>query len=135
MAKLPEDAVNLFNDPAASKAMATVDPQGDINLGPKGSLMAVDPETLAFADIFGTKTRANLEATKKAVVIAFKPSAPFPGYRVKGTFAGFQTAGPLFEQFAKQIKQMLNLDIRAVGVIKVDEVYNLTPPKAGEKVA
>ena len=134
MAQLPQEAVTLFNDPTASKAIATVDPSGDINLGPKGSLGALDGGTLAFADIFGSKTRENLQATKKAVVIAFKNAPPFPGWRVKGTFQGFQSAGPLFENFAQRMKKALNLDIRAVGLIKVDEVWNLTPGQAGKKV-
>ena len=131
MATLPQEAMNLFNDPAASKAIATVDTAGEINLGPKGSLAAVDAQTLAFADIFGSKTRQNLEATRRAVVIAFKNAPPFPGWRVKGTFLGFQTSGPLFDNFAQQMKKALNLDIRAVGVIRVDEVNNLSPGKVG----
>lgn len=135
MATLPEEAVQLFNDPGASKAIATVDAAGELNLGPKSSLAAVDPQTLAFADIFGSQTRGNLEATKKASVIAFKNAPPFPGWRVKGTFQGFQTEGPAFDSFARQMKKALNLDIRAVGIIRVDEVYNLTPGQAGKKAA
>jgi len=135
MAKMPKEVMELFNDPRASKAIATVDAQGNINLGPKGSLAAVDEETLAFADIFGSRTRANLEATRKAVVVAFKLEPPFPGYQIKGTFDSFHTSGSLFDRFADQMKKLLNLQIRAVGVIKVDEVYNLTPPQAGKKIA
>ncbi|MFC1937167.1 hypothetical protein ACFLWY_01255 [Chloroflexota bacterium] len=54
---------------------------------------------------------------------------------MKGTFQGFQTSGPLFDAFAGQVKQMLNLDIKAVGVIKVDGVYSAAPPNAGAKLA
>jgi hypothetical protein len=54
---------------------------------------------------------------------------------VKGTFQGFQTSGPLFENFAKAVEEMLNLDIKAVGVIKVDEVYSAAPPNPGAKIA
>ncbi|MEE9201738.1 MAG: pyridoxamine 5'-phosphate oxidase family protein [Dehalococcoidia bacterium] len=135
MPTLPEEAVQLFNDPSASKAIATVDAAGELNLGPKSSLAAVDPQTPAFADIFGSQTRENLEATGKAAVIAFKNAPPFPGWRVRGTFQGFQTSGPAFDGFARQMKKALNLDIRAVGIIRVDEVYNLTPRQAGKKAA
>ena len=135
MATLPEEAMELFNDMNASKAIATVRAAGELNLGPKSSLAAVDPQTLAFADIFGSQTRQNLEATKKASVIAFKNAPPFPGWRVGGTFQGFQTSGPVFDGFAKQMKKALNLDIRAVGIISVDEVFNLTPGKAGKKAS
>ena len=135
MATLPEEAMELFNDMNASKAIATVDAAGELNLGPKSSLAAVDPQTLAFADIFGSQTRQNLEATKKTSVIAFKNAPPFPGWRVRGIFQGFQTSGPVFDGFAKQMKKAMNLDIRAVGIISVDEVFNLTPGKAGKKAS
>ena len=135
MATLTEKAMELFNDMNASKAIATADAAGELNLGPKSSLAAVDPQTLAFADIFGSQTRENLESTKKTSVIAFKNAQPFPGWRVKGTFQGFQTSGPVFEGFARQMKKALNLDIRAVGIISVDEVFNLTPGKAGKRAA
>jgi hypothetical protein len=57
------------------------------------------------------------------------------GYQVKGTFLGFQTSGELFDRFAKEIKEKINLDIRAVGTIRVDEVYAVAPPDAGKKIA
>jgi hypothetical protein len=41
----------------------------------------------------------------------------------------------LFDTFAKQVKDLLNLDIKAVGVIKVDEVYSTAPPNPGVKLA
>lgn len=134
MAKMPKEVMELFNDPTASKVLCTVDPQGEINAAPKGTLRAIDEETLAFADIMGKRTRENLEATKKAVAVAFKYQ-PLSGYRIKGTFLGFQTSGELFEAISKQVKEMLKLDTRAVGLIRVEEVYALLPPKAGERIA
>ena len=65
----------------------------------------------------------------------FKIQVPPIGYQLKGTFQGFQTSGPLFDSFAGEVKKMLNLDITAVGVIKVDEVYSAAPPNAGAKLA
>lgn len=135
MAKLTQECMALFNDPNVPKVVATVDAQGEINLGPKSSLAAVDEETLAFADIFGSRTRANLEATGKVVLAAFKTTPPFPGYRVKGSFLGFQSQGPLFDRFAQAMKKALNLDIRSVGVIRVEEVYSLSPAQAGKQIA
>ena len=104
-----------------------------LNAVPKETLSAIDEETVAFADIWGDKTNVNLEATSKAAAAVFKIQPPV-GFQVKGTFQGFQTSGPLFDNFAKQVKQMLNLDIRAVGVIKVDEVYSAAPPNPGVKL-
>jgi hypothetical protein len=57
------------------------------------------------------------------------------GYQIKGTFIGFQTSGELFERFAKMVKERINLDIRAVGTIRVDEIYAVAPPEPGKKIA
>ena len=135
MAKMPKEVIDLLNDPQASKVLATCDAAGTLNVVPKGSLMAVDEETVAFADIMGDKTNINLKATGKAAVAVFKMQMPPLGYQVKGTFQGFQTSGPLFDTFAKQIKEMLKTEIRAIGLIKVDEVYSAAPPKPGTKLA
>ena len=135
MAKMPKEVMDALNDPAASKVLATCDSAGTLNVVPKGTLSTVDEETVVFADIMGDKTNVNLEATHKAAVAVFKMQMPPLGFQVKGTFQSFQTSGPMFDTIAKQVKQMLNLDIRAVGVIKVDEVYSAGPPNPGAKLA
>jgi predicted pyridoxine 5'-phosphate oxidase superfamily flavin-nucleotide-binding protein len=135
MAKMPKEVIDLLNDLQASKVLATLDTAGILNVVPKGSLAAVDDETMAFADIMGDKTNINLKATGKAAVAVFKMQMPPLGYQVKGTFQGFQTSGPLFDTFAKQIKEMLKTEIRAIGLIKVDAVYSAAPPKPGTKLA
>jgi len=136
MAKMPKEVMDLLNErPLAPKVLTTCDARGTLNAVPKETLSAVDEETIAFADIWGDKTNVNLKATSKAAVAVFKIQVPPVGYQVKGTFQGFQTSGPLFDTFAKQVKEMLKLDIRAVGVIKVDEVYSAAPPNPGTKLA
>jgi hypothetical protein len=61
--------------------------------------------------------------------------SPVAGYQIKGTFLGFQTSGELFDRFAKEVKEKIKLDIRAVGTIRVDEVYAVAPPEPGKKIA
>jgi hypothetical protein len=75
-----------------------------------------------------------LEVNKKVSALAFKTS-PVAGYQIKGTFLGFQTSGQLFDRFAKEIKERIKLDIKAVGTIRVDEVYAVAPPQPGKKIA
>jgi hypothetical protein len=72
----------------------------------------------------------NLRANSKAAVAMFKIQPPV-GYQVKGTFQGFQTSGPMFDSFAGQVKEQLKLDIKGVGVIKVNEVYSAGVPNPG----
>ena len=64
----------------------------------------------------------------------FKVQLPPVGYQVKGTFQGFQTSGPLFDNFAKEVKARLNLEMKAVGIIKVEDVYSTAPPNPGAKL-
>lgn len=133
MAKMPKKVMDLFNDPQSFKALATSTRDGVPNVSPKHSLIAVDEETLAFADIFGSKTNRNLEENERVSVVAWK--MPPVGYQVKGRFEGFETSGPVFDELSKKIKGAINLDVNAVGFIKVEEVYSVAPPDAGKKIA
>jgi predicted pyridoxine 5'-phosphate oxidase superfamily flavin-nucleotide-binding protein len=132
---MPKDAIDIINDPSAVKVLATVDAAGVLNVVPKGTISAIDEETVIFGDIWGDKTNTNLNSTGKAAIVAFKAAPPFPGFQVKGTFQGFQSSGDLFNTVAKQTKEAVKLDIRAVGVIKVDEVYSAGPPNPGARLA
>ena len=135
MAKMSKEVMEVFNDPSSAKVLATAGSTAlEVNAVPKGSLRAVSEEVIAFADIFGDKTNKNLQLNKKVSALAFKTS-PVAGYQVKGTFLGYQTSGELFEGFAKMVKEKINLDIRAVGTIRVDEVYAVAPPEPGKKIA
>jgi predicted pyridoxine 5'-phosphate oxidase superfamily flavin-nucleotide-binding protein len=127
--------MELFNDPGSAKVLATAGTTAlEVNAVPKGSLTALNEDMVAFADIFGDKTNKNLQLNKKVSALAFKTS-PVEGYQVKGTFLGYQTSGDLFDRFAKTVKEKIKLEIKAVGIIRVDEVYAVAPPEPGKKIA
>jgi hypothetical protein len=135
MAKMSKEVMDVFNDPSSAKVLATSGSTVlQINAVPKGSFRAVSEDVIAFADIFGDKTNKNLQLNKKVSALAFKMS-PMTGYQIKGTFLGFHTSGELFNRFAKEVKEKLKLDIRAVGTIRVDEVYAVVPPEPGKEIA
>jgi len=134
MAKMPKEVMDVFNDPKSTKILATAGTILEINAVPKGSLRAIDEELIAFADIFGDKTNKNLEVNKKVAALALRMD-PLVGYQIKGTFQGFQTSGELFNRFAKEVKERIKMNIKAVGTIKVDEVYAVAPPQSGKKIA
>ena len=135
MTRMSKEVMNVFNDPGSAKVLATAGSSAlEINAVPKGSLKAVSEEVIAFADIFGDKTNKNLQLNKKVSALAFKMN-PVAGYQIKGTFLGFQTSGDLFDKFAKEVKEKIELDIRAVGTIRVDEIFAVAPPDPGKKVA
>ena len=135
MAKMPKEVMDMFNDAGSAKVLATAGSTAlEVNAVPKGSLRAISEDTIAFADIFGDKTNKNLQLNKKVSALAFKTN-PVTGYQIKGTFLGFQTSGDLFDRFSKEIKERIRLEIRAVGTIRVDEVYAVAPPDPGKKIA
>jgi len=101
----------LFNEPGSVKVLATAGSILEINVMPKGSLRAMDDETLRFR------------------------MKPVEGYQVKGKFEGFKTSGELFDFFAKEIRERLRMEIRGVGVIKVEEIYGVAPPSTGKRIA
>ena len=72
-----------------------------------------------------------MEANSKVAIAAYK--TPPAGYQVKGTFQGFQTSGPLVDQFTKMF-EALGVKVKSVATIKVDEVYSLSPANPGEKL-
>src|SRR5512135_2860159 len=133
MAKMTKEVMEVFNDPSSAKVLATAGSTVlEVNAVPKGSLRAVSEEVIAFADIFGDKTNKNLQLNKKVSALAFKMS-PVTGYQIKGTFLGFQTSGELFDRFAKEVKERIKLDIKAVGTIRVDEIYSVASSEEGLK--
>jgi len=127
MSVLSNEVMALFNNVGASKVVATIDSQGSLNVVPKGSLSAIDGETLIYAEVLGGgKTEGNLKPGNRVTALAFIGSS-LTGYQAKGKFQGFQTGGPLFEKVAKKMKEMIHVDIRSVGVIKVEEVFSVAP--------
>jgi hypothetical protein len=126
MEVLSDEAMSLFNNPGASKVLATIDSLGSLNVVPKGSLSAIDKKTLIYAEISGGKTESNLKPGNRVAALAFTVS-PLVGYQVKGKFESFQTQGPLFEKVGKKVKEMIHVDIRSVGMIKVEEIYSVVP--------
>ncbi len=133
MAKMPKEVMDVFNDLKSTKILATAGSVSEINVVPKGSLRAIDDETIAFADIFGGKTNRNLEMNKKVATLVLG-AEPGVGYQVKGTFEGFQTKGELFDKFSENARER-KMNVKAVGTIKVDEVYTVGAPQPGKKIA
>lgn len=132
MVNIPKDVMDTIVAPDSIKMIATIDEKGAPNVATVGSITAIDSETIAFAELFIKKTKANLESTKKAAIIIFK--GPMVGYQLKGTFAGFQTSGPIFDSFSEKIMELMKLKIKSVGIIKVDEVYEASPGKDSKKL-
>jgi predicted pyridoxine 5'-phosphate oxidase superfamily flavin-nucleotide-binding protein len=89
-----------------------------------------------FADLFSLKTRQNLEKNPQVAVTVID-LANAKGYQLKGT-AELISSGPLFEQFAAQLKQAMPSlpPPKYVVKIAVESVYDQSAgPEAGKQIA
>ena len=58
MARMLKEVMDVFNDPSSAKVLATAGSTAvEVNAVPKGSLRAINEDTIAFADIFGDKSK------------------------------------------------------------------------------
>lgn len=139
MTSMPTEVMELIKDPEAPKVMATVDKEGIPNVTIKGSLRVLSDDTIAFADLYGPKSRTfnNLKESNLGSVLVFKVpfESPFPAYQLKCSLMGYATSGPMFEQFAKKIKAAIGADIKGVFKLLVDAIYSQAPQDAGEHIA
>lgn len=139
MAKLPEEVYEALKKENTIKIMATLDKEKVLNVVPIGSLYPISEEMLAFACCFPEgKTKANLSATRKVAIAIFEP--PVDGYQVRGIFVKWHTSGEIFNQIAPGVSEKLqklnkDLKVESVGTIRVSEVYALSLPVAGTKLA
>jgi len=139
MAKLPEEVIETLESDEKRCMLATVNEDGSLNLVHIGSIRAIGDEKLAYACCFDGKTTRNLEEGRKRVAIAiWKPR--LEGFQVKGAFQEKYDSGELFDEFSSRVNSEMemmghNFKVRSVAVIKVTEVYALTIPIAGERMA
>jgi len=133
MINIPKEVIDTLAAPDSAKMLATIDAEGIPNVVPVWSIVSVDSQTIAFAELFIKKTKENLEKNKKVAIAVFR--GPMTGYQLKGDFIGFQTTGQLFENFSKKIKEAMKLQIKSVGLIKVNAVYSASPGQDSKKLA
>jgi predicted pyridoxine 5'-phosphate oxidase superfamily flavin-nucleotide-binding protein len=103
--------------------VATSSAAGAPNVSPKGSIIALDDDHLAFADIMSPRTRKNLQENAKVAVFVCKPEK-FQGFQFKGT-AELSPEGDLYDMLSGMIKEKklpVPPPVNAVK-IRVQEVY------------
>jgi predicted pyridoxine 5'-phosphate oxidase superfamily flavin-nucleotide-binding protein len=132
LVSIPKEVMDVLSANDSAKMLATVDAKGIPNVVPLW-FVAVDAETIAFAEVFIKKTKENLEKNKQVALAVFK--GPMTGYQLKGTFSGFQTSGPVFDNFAKKSMEAMKIQIKSVGIIKVTEVFCASPGQNSKKLA
>ncbi len=112
--------------------VATASKDGWPNIGPKGSVVVVDDSTLAFGEVTGKQTYANLQENPK-VAIAVMDYEQRVGYRFVGTVE-LETGGELYEKFAQRFAEMKLPRPAAAVKVKVEAIYDLSPKNPGGKI-
>jgi predicted pyridoxine 5'-phosphate oxidase superfamily flavin-nucleotide-binding protein len=111
--------------------VVTADHTGQPSAAPKGSMIVVDEKTLAYGEALGKQTYENIrENPKVAVVVADRDAQK--GYRFTGT-AELRSGGPVFTRFSERFGRM-DLILKAVVVITINEIYDLSVKNAGAKI-
>jgi len=109
--------------------VATVSPDGQPNLSPKGTFVVIDNSTIAFGEIRSPSTLANLKISP-FVEVNFVDPFSRKGFRAKGhaTIAAVDTEG--YRQYIKLFERWASLGsrIRHIVVISVVEASYLISP-------
>jgi uncharacterized protein len=114
--------------------IATVNPDGTPNIGPKRSTRVLDDEHLMFTEVTGQQTWTNVQAGS-LVSIGVVDRERMVGYRFTGT-PEVITSGPLYDRSVEVMRSRgIMAPVKAVVSIKIDAIYNLGSPGAGQRIA
>ncbi|MCP9332685.1 pyridoxamine 5'-phosphate oxidase family protein [Lentilactobacillus hilgardii] len=110
--------------------IATVDADGNPDVGPKISMRVLDDEHLIYNEMTGGQTQANINDNGK-VIVATANAKALKGFRFGGT-AKLYTDGPYYEQAEKWAEGKFPVP-KGAGVINIEKIWILDPgPKAGK---
>lgn len=109
--------------------VATVDSDGTPNLSPKGTMVVVDGDQIAFGEIRSPNTVDNLR-DRPAVEVNFVDPTARKGYRLKGRAHVFGPDDPEFDALFPAFERWGELGerIRAIVKIRVERALPLTSP-------
>lgn len=130
MAKLTQEMKDLIT--AQQCFVATVNPDGTPNIGPKRSTRVLDDEHIAFSEVTANQTWKNVQNGSKAA-IAVVDREKLKGFRFTGTPEAI-TSGPIFQQAVAMTQQAGLRAPTAVVRVKIDKIYNLGVPGAGQEI-
>ena len=132
MAKLTQAMIDLIG--AQQCFVATVNPDGTPNIGPKRSTRVLDDEHLAFTEVTGNQTWRNVRAGSR-VAIAVVDRETMKGFRFVGS-PELITSGEIVDQAGAALRSRgIMAPVKAVVRIRVDGIFNLGMPGAGEQIA
>ncbi len=118
--KTLENVSKLFQDKESTKVVSTVSKEGEVHSIVAGSVIVIDDNTMAVAEVMMNTTSSNLADSNKVALLAVKGTE---SYLINGTVQKRNTNGPLFDAIAEKFKEM-NMQIKAVWTFTVDKIYD-----------
>ncbi len=119
--------VKIFLNNQKLGYVATVSEQGIPNLSPKGTIIAWDSKTLAFADIRSPNTVKNLEKNPNLEINVVDPIIR-KGFRFRG-LGSIIRKGQKYDLILNYYRQIgVKSPIGAIIVVKISEVQEVTSP-------
>ena len=107
--------------------VATVSPNGTPNLSPKGTIISLDKNTLAFADIRSPQTIRNLQGNPSVEINVVDPFAR-RGYRFKG-IAEIISTGDKFDKIISHYKETgVKSSIKTIIAVKIEKLSEVLSP-------
>ena len=120
MTILPDTVLDALAESTSVTMASTVDSQGKPNTVVISTIAVVDLETLAFADACLGKTKVNLKETGKLTVTVVTSQGT--AHQIQCTFVHFDNKTPLFDTWHEAVWQKMSIQIKGVGIAKVDNV-------------
>ena len=130
MARLTQEMKDMIS--AQQCFVATVNPDGAPNIGPKRSTRVLDDEHIAYNEVTAKRTWGNVEAGSK-VAIACVDREKIKGFRFVGTPEAV-TSGPLYQEAAAAMAKAGRRPPKAVIKVRIDMIFNLGTPGAGDEI-
>ena len=121
------DSLKKFLDEQKLGYVATVSPDGTPNLSPKGTIIAWDKTTIAFADIRSPNTMKNLASNPNVEINVVDPLLR-KGFRIKGT-ASIIKDGQNYDAILNYYRERgVKSPIGAIVLVAVTEISEVTSP-------
>lgn len=120
-----EKYIEQFILSADSKALATLSPDGIINVVPVSSIKIVDGKII-LVNYFMDKTLENITANNKVSLVAWSKMV---GYQIKGSVE-YTTQGNVFDDVVIWIKETIpSRTVKGVLIISPEEIHDIAPGK------
>ena len=125
---LPDEVVEILRDPESIKVLTTTDESGFPYSVFKGSLTALDGDTIAYMELVeNSETYKNMLRDywikKRVSVLVYTKEKG--AYQIRGVPVRFAIEGPIWDKFLDEIWSVIpDADPAGVWLIKAEEIIN-----------